>query len=380
MATGKTCRTDGCENPARADGAKCGKCHKAGWRERLEARRDPAEHDYGTEQVPEGFHLSGLSELRGADGEVKLRWIKSAADAETRALQLRDAILQIGEEMPRAKKAKAPRGTDDDLLCIYPIGDPHIGMHAWGKETGQDFDIKIAEQNLIAAVDALVELAPPAKHALVINLGDFFHADSSAATTTRGTRVDVDTRWAKVLAVGVRIMRRIIDRALEQHEHVTVICEIGNHDDQSSQMLALCLEQYYEREPRVTVDTSPSKFHWYRFGRNLIGTTHGDTVKFRDLPALMACDRPQDWGETEHRYWYVGHVHHDSLMTLQGKEHPGAIVETFRTLAPKDAWHAGQGYRAGQDLKLDVIHREDGRHNRHVVGIRQVFRRLGKEK
>lgn len=365
MATGKKCSVEGCDRPAAADRGICEACRS---RRRRAARRKVAEHDYAVE-VPEGYHLRGISELRGADGEVKLRWIKSASDAETRLIQLRDAILEIGEEIPRAKKAKAPRGTNEDLLCVYPIGDPHIGMHAWGLETGQDFDLKIAERNIVIALDKLVDLAPPAKHALVINAGDFFHADNAEAMTARGKHhLDVDTRWAKVLAVGVRIMRWIIDRTLEKHEHVTVICEIGNHDDHSAQMLALCLALYYEREPRVTIDTSPSKFHWYRFGKNLIGTTHGDTVKLPHLPALMACDRPQDWGETEHRYWYVGHVHHDQL-----KEYPGCIVETFRTLAPKDAWHAAHGYRAGQDLKLDIIHREYGRQNRHVVGIRQVF-------
>lgn len=370
MARGKPCATDGCGNPAPADRSVCSKCRSKAYRA---GRRDPKAHDYGKAEVPEGYHLRGVSELRGADGEVKLRWIKSAADAETRLIQLRDAILEIGEEIPRAKPVKKPKDRDADLLCVYPMGDPHFGMHAWGLETGQDFDLRIAERNLFAAVDHLVDLAPAAKHALVLNLGDFFHADSGAATTTKGTRVDVDTRQPKVLGVGVRTMRRVIDRALEKHEFVTVICEIGNHDEQASQMLALCLSMVYEKEPRVTIDISPAKYHWFRFGKNLIGTTHGDTVKLQQLPGIMACDRPQDWGETEHRYWYVGHVHHDQL-----KEYPGCYVETFRTLAPKDAWHAAKGYRSGQDMKLDVIHREDGRNNRHVVGIRQVFE-LAKE-
>jgi hypothetical protein len=49
------------------------------------------------------------------------------------------------------------------------------------------------------------------------------------------------------------------------------------------------------------------------------------------------------------------------------------IVETFRTLASSDAWHHHSGYRSGQDMKCDVIHREYGRTNRHVVGIRQIW-------
>jgi hypothetical protein len=163
-------------------------------------------------------------------------------------------------------------------------------------------------------------------------------------------------------------MRRIIDKAKEKHDMVTVICEIGNHDDQSAVMLALCLSLYYENDPRVTVDTSPALFHWYRFAENLIGVTHGDKVKPQNLGPIMASDRKQDWGETTYRYWYTGHVHHDSL-----KEYPGVTVETFRTLAPRDAWHHGQGYRSGQDMKCDTIHAKYGRINRHIVGIRQIW-------
>jgi hypothetical protein len=247
------------------------------------------------------------------------------------------------------------------------MGDPHLGMYAWAAETGQDFDLQIAEHNLVAAVDHLVGLAPRAKQALIVNLGDFFHADNKQGTTTGGTRLDNDTRWGKVLGVGIRTMRRCIDRALQKHEKVRVVCEIGNHDDHSAVMLAIALEMYYEREPRVEIDTSPAKFHWYEFGANLIGITHGDTARFSELGGVMACDQPEAWGRTKHRYWYCGHVHHDSV-----KELHGVTVETFRTLAPKDKWHADKGYRSGQDMKLDVIHRLHGRQTRHVVGIRQL--------
>jgi hypothetical protein len=143
--------------------------------------------------------------------------------------------------------------------------------------------------------------------------------------------------------------------------------EIGNHDDHTSIMLSIALAQFYEREPRVTIDTSPEPFHWYRFGKVLIGVHHGDKTKTTNLLGVMACDRAKDWGETLHRYFYIGHVHHDSL-----KELPGVTVESFRTLAGRDAWHHGQGYRSGRDMKLDIIHREYGKINRYIIGIEQI--------
>jgi hypothetical protein len=242
-----------------------------------------------------------------------------------------------------------------------------LGMHAWGEEAGDDFDLRIAQRNLYAAVDHLVSLAPPAHHALILNLGDFFHADSNAGTTTRGTRVDVDTRHGKVYEAGVRTIVRVVDRALEKHQRVTLRNNIGNHDENASVMLGICLRAYYSREPRVTVDTSPSPFTRYRHGRCLVATTHGNEVKHAELGEIMANDWPEDWGTTDHRYWYIGHVHHEKVL-----ERRGVVIESLRTLAAKDSWHNRAGYRSGRDMRLDVLHARHGLVNRHVVGIQRV--------
>ena len=74
---------------------------------------------------------------------------------------------------------------------------------------------------------------------------------------------------------------------------------------------------------------------------------------FRDhdiLATLRSYERPEDWGASKHRYWYVGHVHHKAA-----KEYHGVIVESFRTMAGKDAWHAAKGYRSGRDMNL-IVH------------------------
>lgn len=326
-------------------------------------------HGDATHTTPAGYHVKGISTQYGPGGEVMSQWVKSNRDLDNPLTMLIDAVAGIAEPFRgQSTFVPPPSSSNDDLLSVYTMGDPHLGMHSWFQETGHNFDLDVAESNLCAAVDHLVSLAPASKRALLIELGDFFHADSAMGTTTLGTKVDVDTRWAKVLGIGIRAMRRCIDRMLEKHEIVDVIIEIGNHDSGSAVMLALCLSNYYENNPRVHIDTSPAKFHWYRFGKCLIGVTHGDTVKFNELPQIMAVDRKKDWGETDHRHWYCGHVHHDSV-----KEFPGVTVETMRTLAPSDAWHAAKGYRSGQDMKLDVWHAERGRENRMIVGIRQLF-------
>lgn len=340
-----------------------------GLRKRAAERGWSPEHDC-THLVPEGYHVKGVSTYYNKEGKPSQQWVKSQKDQRDRLEALLEAVGDIAEPFRGLSEVPAePAVCDEDLLCVYPMGDPHIGMYAWAEETGQDFDLHTVETHLCRAVDKLVGLAPDAHTALIVDLGDYFHADNQSGVTARGGNVlDTDTRWAKVLRVGVRIARRIIDRALEKHREVHFISEIGNHDDHSAIVLATCLDLYYENNPRVVIDTSPSTFHWFRFGNNLIGVTHGHNTKPQNLPLIMAHDRKEDWGDTEHRYWYTGHVHHDSV-----KEYAGVLVETFRTLASRDAWHHSKGYRSGRDMKCDVLHRDYGRINRHIVGVNQLW-------
>jgi hypothetical protein len=182
-----------------------------------------------------------------------------------------------------------------------------------------------------------------------------------AETPASRNPLDADGRYFKMVRVATRCVRYLIKVALQHHESVHVIIERGNHDPAGSQALMLMLEQVMENEPRVTVDVSPAKFHYHRFGKNLIGIHHGDTVKMKDLPLLMAHDRAQDWGETEHRFWWTGHVHHDAT-----QEFPGVKCESFRVLAAKDAWHSEKGYRSKRDMKAIVLHKEYGEVARHT--------------
>lgn len=334
---------------------------------REEARKKWAPH-YDAANVAPGYIPSGTSIMRDRDGNVIAAWEKTKVDKTAEAQMLRDAFEAFVEDIPKAPLVDSPSTTDADLLCVYPMGDPHLGMLSWAPETGDNFDIEIAEKGLLDAADWLVARAPAAETAIVANLGDFFHSDNMDARTARsGHSLDVDGRWPKILQAGVRVMCRVVERALEKHQRVVVRNEIGNHDDHSAIMLSIAMAMRYADNPRVEIDQSPAKYWYFRFGKNLIATTHGNGIKLADLGEIMSFDRREDWGETLFRHWYVGHVHHESV-----KERRGVVIETFRTLAARDAWHQAAGYRSGRDMRCDVWHREYGRETRHIVGIERL--------
>ena len=304
---------------------------------------------------------AATSTLYGPDGEVRLQWVKEGGKGRSPAeweAHIKDAFA----DMEPVKRIPAPTGKlRKDLLTVYPIGDHHVAMYAWGEEVGADYDIKIADRLLASAMTHLVNVAPDTERALIVNVGDFFHVDNLSNETSRSHHtLDVDTRYAAMIRSGVKMLRTTIETALTKHKHVTVICAIGNHDDVGSMWLALTLSHAYEKNPRVHIETKPGKFHYYRHGKVLLGVTHGDTGKPEKLQSVMAADRPEDWGATRYRYWLTGHIHSRKVL-----EFPGVMWETFRTLAPGDAWANASGYRSGRDMTAIVFHAEFGELARH---------------
>lgn len=319
--------------------------------------------------VPDGYLVKGVSTYYDKEGKPAAQWVKSTVDRQRMEEIMRAAVAAMSEEVRgRAPITPAPTHALADIMAVYPFGDPHVGLYVWAKECGEDFDLEIGRKLTLGAVDRLVSSAPAAETAVLLLLGDVFHMnDQTNQTPGHKHQLDVDSRFVKVLQVGIETYRHAVFRALEKHRKVVVKCIAGNHDPQAVWALAFTLSAYFANEPRVEVDLGPSKFWFHRFGKVLIGSTHGDTAKHEQLPAIMACDRPEDWGVTKHRYWYTGHVHHTSL-----KEFPGVVCESFRTLAAKDSYAAGHGYRAGRDMVCIVLHKEHGEIERHRCDVAMV--------
>jgi hypothetical protein len=325
-------------------------------------------HDM-TRPAPAGFAVKGTSTLYDADGKVSAQWVKTNRDQEQTEEVLREFVSELCQDIkPLTPIGYLPTHSDNDLLSVYVLGDPHFALMSWEPETGANFDLASAEKLTCAAVDRLLQSGPASSTGLLLNLGDMFHADNQRNVTVSGHQLDVDGRWKKTLQVGLRAMVYCVRRMLEKHDRVIFRINGGNHDGHSSYALALMMDCYFNMEPRVEVDLSPAACWYFQFGDVLLGSTHGDTIKSADLPGVMAADEAKAWGETTERRWLVGHVHHQDI-----KEYRGATVEYFRTLAPGDAWHRAQGYRAGRDMNCLVFHKVDGLSERHICGHKKAM-------
>ena len=325
------------------------------------------------EMLANNFTVERYTAEYDEDGNRKRHWIKAKQDQQQMYNDLVQSINELATELPKFAPKKVEGTVDDKLLAVYPLGDPHIGLLTYSPEVGQDWDLTIAEQVFMPLFANLVAAAPRCKECLIIDLGDFWHYDAMDQRTTRsGHKVDADGRPSKMIMVGYRIMLAMITYALEVHEVVNVKIMPGNHDDMGSIFLRIGLYHHFANEPRVNIDLTPEVFQYFQWYKCLIGIHHGDKCKPNNLPMVMAADRPELWGSTLFRYWYVGHFHHSSESTFKGKEQQGCDVETFRTIVPGEGYAHEAGYRPKQDGKCIVMHADYGEVERYTVNISQV--------
>lgn len=312
-------------------------------------------HDM-TRTVPEPFVVKGVSTYYNKDGKATGQWVKSRMDdAAWRAIQ-EAALAAMAAELPRLPPVPFTGISLAHLATLYTLTDSHVGMLAWGREAGADWDLKIAERVLVGCFEAMIRSSPPAEVGIVNQLGDFLHQDGLAAVTpTSGHNLDSDGRFQKIVETAIRILRRVIDMALAKHKRVIVGMFEGNHDMVSSIWLRTLFKALYENEPRVQVIDSVLPYSVYQHGETLIGFHHGHLKKNAELPLLIAAQFPKEWGATRKRYVHVGHRHH-----VEEKEHSGITVIQHPTLAARDAYAARGGWVAERQVTAITYHEKHG--------------------
>jgi hypothetical protein len=319
--------------------------------------------DYDLDKpTPPGQLLKGASTLY-KDGKPVMQWVKTTLDLQEVERATREAVAALAEDVKREKPVKAPKHTEDALCNLYTFTDCHVGMMAWAPESGEDWDLKIAEETLMGAFEHLIAASPKAQTCVVAQLGDFLHYDSLAPVTpTSGHIVDADGRYSKVIRVAVRVLRAIITKALSRHEKVIVLMAEGNHDMASSVWLRHLFGLLYENEPRVSVIDSEMPYYVHQHGQTMLGFHHGHLKKNEALPLLFAAQFAKTWGATTKRYAHTGHRHH-----VEEKEHSGMTVVQHATLAARDAYAARGGWISDRQITSITYHDRYGQVARNTV-------------
>lgn len=295
-------------------------------------------HDMNKELAP-GFLVKGTSTLY-KDGKQVLQWVKSKLDPAQQEEMIKEFLGGLSDEIVRELPVAQKSAGSHNHLNLFPITDYHLGMLAWGEESGDDWDIKIAESLAVRWLEEAIRCAPPAKIAVLANIGDFLHWDGLAAVTPQSRHVlDADTRYTKLVRVAIRLIRRLISMLLETHEQVHVVMAEGNHDEASSVWLREALKMLYENEPRLTVDDRADPYYCYEFGNVALFFHHGHKRKAEQVDQVLVSKFREVFGRTKYSYAHTGHLHH-----LKALETNLMVVEQHRTLSAKDAYASRGGW------------------------------------
>ena len=320
------------------------------------------ENDF-TRPVPQGFVAKGVSTYYNSEGKPSGQWVKASLSHEALIDAMRETVKGFKDEIPPAILTAAPAAAEDQLCNLYTFTDYHLGMLAWHKEGGADWDITTAEKTIAAALVQMVNQSPSA-HTAVLNIqGDFLHTDGKTPVTPASKHVlDADSRFPKIRRAAIRIIRSLMAVCLQRHQEVYLIIAEGNHDEESAGWLADLFAVHYEEEPRVTVNDSVLPFYVFEWGSTMLGVHHGHKVKNESLPLLFAAQFPQEWGRTTRREIHCGHRHH-----RDEKEFNGAVVVQHPTLAARDAYAARGGWIADRAAWAITYHKKYGAVGRVMI-------------
>jgi hypothetical protein len=292
-------------------------------------------------QTPEGWKHGWLKTKEASI------FIKNSKQEDTVTFdQMRqDFIEEMKAYSPKYKQLKRSKIHEPHLLVI-DIADLHIGKYASHEQTGDGYNSQIAIQRATEGVCGILNKASgyPIEKILFVIGNDVVHTDNSISTTTKGTHQQVDGLWFENYKKA-RILYASILESLLSVADIHVVHNPSNHDYVTGYMLADSIASWFRNCPSVTFDITMANRKYFKYGENLIGTTHGNAAKMDRLPALMANEAKHMWAETTFRYFYLHHYHHliDKVFP-KGKDYEGMSAEYIRSCSGSDDYHHQNGH------------------------------------
>jgi hypothetical protein len=274
-------------------------------------------------------------------------------------------LEEVKEYSPKYPTITRNKCEDGHLLVVDPA-DIHIGKLCEAFETGEEYNNQIAVKRVLDGVQGILDKSQGFNIDKILFIGgnDILHVDSPQRKTTSGTPQDTDGMWYSNFLTAKRLYIEVLEMLISVADvHFTF--NPSNHDYTHGFFLADVIKTHFRHSDNITFDCSIAHRKGFKYGKNLIGTTHGDGAKHSDLPLLMATEFPLDWSETKHRYVYTHHVHHKT-----SKDYIGVTVESLRSPSGTDSWHHRNGYQhSPKAVEGFVHHKEFGQ----VARITHIF-------
>lgn len=319
----------------------------------------------GDFEMPPAWAVEKSTVQVDGGGNLLQQWLRIKPEA-TEALTVLDALSSLAPQLvgdfEAPNRTFDPDGIAQDCLTLRPLPDMHLGMYAWGRETGEAWDLKRAMASFKDTMMAIDQFTPRSKVGIVLGGGDLIHADNKNNQTDRSKNaLDVDTRFSKVTEEAMKLLVFQVELSRQKHEQTVVRILPGNHDELFASAATWYLHAWYRNQDDVLIDVDPGDFWFYEWGNVMIGANHGHKVKLTELPRIMSTYQREMWGRTSLAYAHGFHIHHKNQYTF---EDAGVIGETHQAPVPQDAYHHGAGYKSGRSMCSITYHKGKGESGR----------------
>jgi len=274
---------------------------------------------------------------------------------EDSAERIKDALQGIDPPTP----IEAPTDAAVNLLTLYPMPDIHAGL----RTDAQTLESTV--ERLVGGMRDCVSRSPKSATGVLLVLGDMLHHnDNENATPASKHALDVLASIEETALAMIAGLARCVEIALLHHSRVVVSILRGNHDRDAYLIVLYSLAERYRNHPRIDVQRDEGEFFVIQHGKCLLAAHHGDKAKPERLVMALADEFPQLWGETRHRFYYTGHLHHHKSADIGGVQ-----WEQLRAVTKRDRYAKDNAYTARSQMQAITFDDKSGEVSRVKINL-----------
>lgn len=183
------------------------------------------------------------------------------------------------------KKIPVPKLKKGKYLLEISLPDLHLGNMNFN-------DTETLETTSTRFKNAVAYFIEETKHKeldeIIITFGsDFFTINADKPETKKGTFQDINAYYNDIYETGLQVAIDTIYYLRSHARKLKVIGFPGNHDEQATVWLMLCLNQMFKNVDGVEVDYKYAMRKYYRFGCTALTFVHKLSKKLEKLPLIM---------------------------------------------------------------------------------------------
>lgn len=239
-------------------------------------------------------------------------------------------------------------GTGDNCLLL-PIVDLHYNLLSTKFTSGNDYNCEIAENRLYGVVeDVLSRVRGKKFNKIYFPIGnDLFNANGINGETFKGTRQDNEKHIFEAYTNLFEIMVDVISK-LAEVAPVEIIYIPSNHDKEITYYFVYNLFTYYRLDDRVSVDFTPIKNKYKRFGNTLMVFSHD--AKMNDMGNVVLDEGLEHINGAKYVEVFLAHLHKEIV-----NQEKNVTIRRLPTFSGKSTWSNDNNFGSNRVSQTFII-------------------------